>query len=363
MEGQEVKQLIYFPYMSLNRIDEISVDNHILWNFDTRKDVYIENEALKGQIKEIINTNVINKTPVKGVGVVTIKDEKDFTQFGNYNTLLEIRNLTFICSISKWNTQPRGANVGHFMVSSENFMFIIQNFQLGNKGIAVNSGYIVPKLIGGYKIGEIQFQAPQHLLLPNLNSMDWDLFTMLIKTKEHNKTLYRKIHKAIDLFYESQFNNPLFSLNARILLLMSAFETLLDLPQGTERKEFTNIIEAFTKLPNDVYRTYSYGYKKRERRTIKAMWANKFYSLRNDIIHGKKIKEQNFIFLNAQRHTDTAVLFFIISIKKMLNNYFGKKIFWDEIKWGNNESFDTKYTGFLYETHAFEKTIANELNK
>ena len=42
----------------------------------------------------------------------------------------------------------------------------------------------------------------------------------------------------------------------------------------------------------------------------------------------------------------------------LINKYFKRQIFWDEIYWGENESFDEKFKGFLYENNALKKAIS-----
>ncbi len=60
------------------------------------------------------------------------------------------------------------------------------------------------------------------------------------------------------------------------------------------------------------------------------MWADKFYTLRNHIIHGKEIEPKDFCF-GQHRHHDLAVWFFILSVKKLLDKYLKEDSFYDRI--------------------------------
>lgn len=352
----DVREFAFFPYINLPKnIETITFDDVTLVNFDVAGKTYIKDEALYTQIGNILRTNTIRGIPKEGIGIVF---KKSFESFENYDSIKTLRNVLFLSVLSKSNTIKRGANSGFWVHTSENFIFIVQNFIPRNDYMATSSGYIVNKLNGGLKVVSTMFDEPIYIPENKLNHINWDMFNALKDCHKKKRKLFNKIMIATELYFESYFNNDSFSMNARVLLAMSAFETLLDLPNRSQRAVFTDLIEAFTKNKRDTYRTFSYEKNgPRQRRTIQAMWANKFYSLRNKIIHGGKLKSSDYIFLNVHRHSDISFLMFVLVIQKILNKALNKKIFWNYLTWETYTPIDESYTGFVFNDGTLTKFL------
>ena len=69
-----------------------------------------------------------------------------------------------------------------------------------------------------------------------------------------------------------------------------------------------------------------------ETKSIKVKWADRFYILRNHIIHGDVVLDPEFLF-EHQRHIDIATMFFVLLTKKLFNERLGDTIFYDRIIW------------------------------
>lgn len=165
--------------------------------------------------------------------------------------------------------------------------------------------------------------------------------------------LYDRILRATDLLFESYYNNPNVSLNARVLLQVGALEVLLDLPTEGQRRRLKEVIEAMTALPSDPVVTYPFeirpGVTQTETRSIKVKWADRFYTLRNHIIHGDEAPVPEFLFVH-QRHTDIAPMFFVLLTKKLLNDRLGETIFYDKIVWDSfKDRNEVEHEGFVYD--------------
>jgi len=363
-------QIIYFPYLHLGELEEINFDGIKVWNFERKSADYIPDGTLREHIKNILYTNIAHNQSIKDIGVLSI-GAIDFREFSKKELEIarEVRLLFFLTFLSKYNTLERGANTGWYLCTAENFEFVIQNFQLETDHIAEESGYIVPILSGGYKIGEKKFYKPSYVLKPLRFSLDALLLIQLLKLrKTGGKKLYRRILQATDLFFESYYNNPHLSRNARVLLQIAAFETLLQLPQRDQRKDFKDKIEKYCNLLGEkLYKHYyeTLSGKRPEFRSKKAIWADIYYTLRNHIIHGSKVKPNDFAFKNVQRHIDIATLFFVLLVKKLINEKRPKKqIFFDEIKWGKTKDRDTDDTfeGFIYIDNDLTRRLSRALS-
>jgi hypothetical protein len=248
------------------------------------------------------------------------------------------------------------------MRTSENFDLVLQNFELHNRHIAEMSGYIVTKQMMGYKIGEKRFHAPSCLLRPLDFRSDQELIQGIIKLRKiAGEAIFNRIVRATDYFRYSYYNNGVnISQQARVLLHIAAFETLLELPEVNPRKYFKQKIEDCCSLAGEKRYTNWYerkGGKKEEQRTIKGIWADKYYALRNHIVHGDEIHRRKFMFCGA-RHFDIATMFFVLLIKKLINEKLSRKIFYDEIVWNPAEVNGIMKKGFEYQENVLRKAFA-----
>jgi len=361
-------QLHYFPYLSLGDVPEIDFGNVKVWNFEKKSAQYITDPKLRDYVETIIYSNLYNGNPIKDVGVVSIENT-DFRDFSpeERKTVDETRLVLFLAFLYRHNTHERGGNTGWNMGTSENFEYVTQNFQPYGEHISERNGRIINITTGGYKIGVKKFFAPPFVIKPFRFSFDGRFlhYLLLLKTRGGTK-LYRRILKAVDLFFESYYNNPNVSDNARALLQVACFETLLDLPIRDGRKIFKEKVEVYCNLPKE--KIYNHRYetpsgKVPERRSRKVIWADVFYTLRNHIIHGDIVKSEDFIFKGKQQHLDIAVLFLALLVKKLINEKFKKKIFFDEITWGKTNDGMTTYEGFIYKDNDLSRQISEHFRK
>ena len=361
-------QITYFPYLFLDRQSEIGFGDIKVWNFSKKATQYVRDVKLRSYIRKLLYSNISNKKPIKDIGVLSIGDT-NFREFNSeeLETANEVRLVLFLSFLALNNTTERGANVGLFMATSENFEFIRQDFQPSTEHIAEQSGHIVTMLVGGHKIGEKKFYSPSYVPRPQKFSLDDSLINQLLRLKKRGgKKLYKRILRATDLIFESYYNNSNVSNNARALLQIAAFETLLNIPTNSQRKHFKDSIEKYCNLPGEKQYLHSYETregKKLERISLKAIWADNYYTLRNHIIHGNKIGLQRFLFKGKQRHLDIAILFFVLLVKKLINEKVKKKAFYDEIVWGKTNNGRDVYEGFIYQKNELRSLVAKFLTR
>ena len=348
-----VMQLAYFPYLMLRDFEEIIHGNVKVWNFKKKAMEYIPDEEIRNKVTSLLSINKYGNRVIEDMGILSIGDI-DFRQATDEEKAVakEIKLILFLSWIAQHNVRRHDANAGYLLATTENFELTYQNFQLESDVFNESAGYIVAFKVLGYRINETSFNAPPYVLRPLDVSFDDILRVALKSLKAEEEALYKRILRATDLLFESYYNNPYVSLNARILLLASAFEVLLELPIRNQRMHLKDIIEEKTKLPSDPIVTYSFetrpGDTQTETRSIKVKWADRFYTLRNHIIHGDEVPDSEFLF-ESQRHTDIATMFFVLLIKILLNERFGETIFNDKIIWGrfkDNHGIDRE--GFVY---------------
>jgi hypothetical protein len=348
-------QIVYFPFISMGNEQKIDFGFLKIWNFDFMSKKYITDPKLLSRVSKILSTNQEYFIgPVKGIGVVSIGD----TDFRTYtqeelNLIREARLILFLSFLAKHNAVRNDINAGHWFATTENFNFTAQNFEIDSDNMATRNGYVIDMMAGGYRMGRDKFFKPSYVASPTQFSIDENLFHSLLLFRSEKPRVFRKITRATELFAESYYNSQSVSINARILCQMGAFETLLDLPERDQRRVFKDIVEAETSF--DTEKQYVYYYeslrgKVKESRTIKGIWADRFYTLRNHIIHGRKIPKERYVFKKNQRHTDIALLFFIFLVKQQIEKSLRRKIFMHLITWETklDELSDTSRQIFIY---------------
>ncbi len=367
-------QITYFPYLPLRDNEYINFgDGLIIWNFYSLVEKYIPDQTIQGLIKKLMDSNVQGELQekIKGIAVVSI-GKTNFRSFSDAEELRiqEAKLVLFLSKIAKTNTTILGSGAdGWSLSTSENFEPVYQNFQVRNDHIAEGAGYIINVGIGGYKINEKKFHKPNHVVIsPYGLSLDKELLSQLLHLHNKNgKRLYRRILRATELLFQAYYNNTNVSRNARILLIAAAFEMLLDLEEPA-RKYFKDFVEKYCDIPGETkHRHYYYVYNKAKKakrdkdRSVKVLWADSFFQLRNQIIHGDVVPENMYQFQNGDRHLDISVLFFTQLVKSLINERIATpKPFADQIEWKQRK--DGK-TGCHYEDRAVSVTLARILRE
>lgn len=340
--------------------DEIKIDQVSIWNYSSKADEYIRDVGLRTYIDKIIGLNVHRGKQIRNIGIVSIGDI-DFRPFRE-DELKDIHEACIILFLSFLSYQMRlqGENIGLYMRTADNFRCVIQNFMLSDEHIAERSGTIINKTDFDL-ISKISIPKPSYVVLNEFTFRhDVRLLDNLVRLKRRNIRLYNRIIRASEIFHQSYFNSEDVSVILRTLFQMAAFETLLELDYPP-RKNFKDLIENYCDLPHErkfVHYYLDHGHKIRDvNRTMKGKWAESFYQLRNCVVHGERIKEKYFKFREKMFHFDIATMFFVVLIKKLINENIRRKIFDEDILWNRSEK------AFKYEDRSIRNMIIQGLKK
>jgi hypothetical protein len=359
--SSEQLQLAYMPYISMATEDEIEIGKVKIWNYSRKADDYIKDINLRRHIDRIISLNVYNDKPITNIGIISI-GKIDFREF-NEAELIEIKEASILLFLSVLSYQMRykGDNSGFFLRTTENFRYIIRNIKPGDEHIAENSGMIVNKLDINL-ISKIQFNMPTHIVLNELR-FDYDktLIEGLIRLKNRTKQLYNRIIRAVEIFSQSYFNSDDINLMLRMLFQITSFEILLDLG-SYPRKEFKDKVEKYTVVPSDRRYVHFYdNHRQDANRTMKGKWADIFYKLRNNIVHGDTIRRTQYKFRAKEYHFHIATMFFVVIIKKLIDENRSRKLFNEDIIWNSKEQvFEHEDRSILL---MIKRGIRKEINK
>jgi hypothetical protein len=331
---QNKLQIVYFPYIFLGRVRSVTFLDVMVRNLEeTLKEIKEDN--LKAKLQSLMDQNRVFGKPIKGIGIVDIKGRYGFRPLkpGEENRVNELRIVLFLAGVAKCNTED-GPNVGHFMLTSDNFRIVFQNFILESSYTGYTSGKIVQTSDFGYKISEITYEKPPYVL-KNSYSCEENFLKVLGQLRRKNRKTYRLILRAADAVMNAYTNSEDVSNGSRILELSRAFEILFRLPDRDQRKELKKAINKYCEPAGERKRKYlserSAKKKEIEIGSRQVMWADRFYTLRNHIIHGENIPHKSYFFY-GQPHHHLGLWFFLVSVKKIINESMGKTIFYDSVK-------------------------------
>ncbi len=330
-------QLVYMPYISMPLQEDIQIGRVRIWNYSSKANEYIKDDSLRQYINRILELNKDNKKPIANIGIVSIGDI-DFRTL-NEEELQEIKDARIILFLSFLSSQLHlpDENRGNFMRTAENFQCVLQNLSPSDRFIAKIAGTLV-RIHDMNLITNLTMSKPACVTLNQPHfKMDTGLIESLSKLKSKRKQLYRRIIRASEIFIQSYYNNEDINFNLRMVSQMTAFETLLELGKYP-REEFKNKIEKYTVTPEDKRYIHFYDPGKQDcKRTMKGKWADNFYRLRNKIVHGDLIKEGQVKFRKKELHFYIATMFFIVLIKKIVDENRIRKYFDVAIIWNSKE--------------------------
>lgn len=340
---EPVHQLVYLPHIGLSQVDEIRFRGLRLINFDRCADA-IPDSTVRAYVRRILDMHKDSaRDPTKArtlpdQGVILADPSLAPLSRDQRSRAFEFRRALFLSCLTA-NARLWGVNAGFAVYTSENFDLVTQNFALGNDFISELTGVINRLNTMGYKIGETRFPRPSHINIPRRFGYDENMFEQLRWLRRADSKLYRRIMRATAVFLESYYNTPSVDVRARVLLQVASFEILFDLPDQGQRKACKDAIEAWTGNAGD--RRFRYKYEvpnghRVEVRTLQGIWADRFYTLRNHIIHGEVVADGDYVFRGEQHHLVIAPFFFVLSIQRMVNAVHtlrqGRPVFFDRLK-------------------------------
>lgn len=327
-------QIVYCPYLFLDRIRSVTFSDLTVRNVEDAL-ARLQDSNLKKSVQALMNQNRILGKPIKNNGIIEIRGRDSFSPLkpAEEKKIRELRCALFLAGTAECNIDD-GVNAGLYMLTSENFRIVFQNFILESPYTGYTSGKIVRVSDSGYKISEITYEKPPYVV-KNTFSYEKKFLNVLEQLRNKKRKTYRLILRATDAVMNAYANSEDVSHDSRILELSRAFEILFDLPERDQRKMFKELIEKYCEPKGEKKRRYSSerpgGKKVSETGSRQVMWADRFYTLRNHIIHGENIADKRYFF-HGQPHFQLGLWFFLVSVKQIINQSIQKKLFYDSIK-------------------------------
>jgi len=174
------------------------------------------------------------------------------------------------------------------------FEVITQNFKSDFKSISLENDKITP-LNNAIFSKPLSFN-PNNLMLNNFDQEVLKGFERLIKNE--NNELKNRIFRSLQWFWLCHIWRDYFSDLIKIVMMATAFEILLELSRSSKKKDFAHKLDE--KIATNAF-------KKKERKisySLAGWWGWDFYNLRNKIVHGDKIAEEELIYIEKEPRVD-----------------------------------------------------------
>jgi hypothetical protein len=249
--------------------DYLKIDNSIILSY---KKMQNTPRLVSKEIREKLNKvqSLIYDTELHNLDDFTIVIAKDFSVegFGPPKVTNFQHFLTFFVNLNNFEDQIIKDCVNIFSIPKYGYEIYLDN----NKKINFYKYlYILPK--NKNNIIKIELRKNGEILF----------LKTLSRIYEKDKSKFNRIVNAVTLYNES-FRLNKFNKRASIVLLVSAFETLLSLPQPSKRETFSYAISLF------------WLFNKRIEK-----WADGLYQVRSKIVHGEVLDDIQ-LFISEDRH-------------------------------------------------------------
>ncbi|NQT67770.1 MAG: hypothetical protein HQ569_09400 [Actinobacteria bacterium] len=209
-----------------------------------------------------------------------------------YNELMNAVNILVFCTIAPAIKRAVCAdNRSMGPPSTEIFQLITQNFQPGINHIAVQAG---SSISGGWEIGEITFSKPW-ATGGSFGTPDKELIQGFCKVfdAKFSNDVRERVFRSLEWFRMSHVENYEVSMLSKIVMMATAFEILLQVPNTPNKKQW--IAEEIEKrISNSYFLKETRKDPKGNNHTYSrvAWWSWDFYKIRNSIVHGDYVKPE-----------------------------------------------------------------------
>lgn len=284
-------QMAFFPYIQVKK--DIGLGNFILWSFYERNDKYIGNPQVKEYLKryfgryfDCYNDKLLRTitilSPKGEIGIFRELTSEEKSRVWKIAHILAFTAVSYPCI---------------FPVNSDAFLVYLQNFTPGEDGVAIHGTYYS-------KLNLVKFMKPPYIkkgILP-INSLDSKLLEALGQAslvKEDKGTT--RIMRSLEWYYYAHSEAESISEFSKIVMMSTAFEMLLDLPEDKRRNFRKQISDLVDPMLDE--------------------WAKEFYDLRSAIVHGALMNVERLWYKNDKNnkpHLQVADRVFRVVVKKKL---------------------------------------------
>jgi len=344
-------QVFFLPWYKVEK--SITIGPVTLWSYE-EADSRIKDKEIRQWLDRYFKAYVDNTG--KPVGTITVCSTKDdfVSRDNDFHNIRDAINCLIFAAIIPQTLNGVGSDNNSLAPpTSDLFELVNQRFVPDNDYIAVSTGSVFS---GGLKIGQVFFSRPW-AIGSLLISIDGEILDGLNKCfyLDTSEDLRLRILRSLEWFRMAHIESQIDVLS-RVVMMATAFEILLDIDNDKKARSFANKLEriiateSFTKEKRKLGREY-------EERTIAYWWAFFFYQLRNGIVHGDIIHNDQLIYRGwiTQQIVADIVFWEFLFYELLGKRWIGSKVhefssrLSDCCSESSDEELSLKYiTGLLY---------------
>lgn len=306
-ESVKIGRITFWPYYHERdaRMNDADVRNHLNRYFDR----YVDH---RGQPAHTVTIAMVEDRGFQELEEVELDEMREAVHCLAFATIAP-RIRAAVCAKDRDNGPP----------SADAFEFLTQNFIPGIEELVVQAGSLTN---AGLRIDEITFAKPWALGGPA-----WQLSRHLVESLNNSLAsgahgVRERIFRALEWFLMARLESSPLSRNAKLVLMTTAFEILLQLPVDAKKWPLVEAIEKVfgSDELNVCTRRTRKGVKKV---TMAGAWAYDFYELRNKIVHGAVVQPEELLDQSGWSHNVVAAVVFLECIEHeiLLHHGTGKE--------------------------------------
>ena len=299
-------QVCFMPWAGLK--DEVRIGSVVFWPWQKEK---VAEKAVAEHL-DLYFTSYVNKhgNPVDTIVLCSIDSHDNFVD--NEERINEIRTGVdaLIFSMIAPGVKCAVCANNKYMppATADRFQLAIQKFRPGDKFITVQSGFTTD---GGWQIGELKFHepwckggpfcSPDKSLIAGLDKLYYlgsgpEARTRILRSLEW----FRLAHTEVDEV------SPL----SKIVMMCTAFEILLDLPDRDQTRCFAEQVDQCLRVKESFLDKRVDGKGQEHEASLAAWCAWDFYKLRSSIVHGDDVSCEQLLYKDWFTHLVVADVVF-----------------------------------------------------
>jgi|GEM_PF-1056479 len=315
-------QVTFLPWYEIKK--NFSIGSVTLWPYYGNSNHFIKDKILGNWLDRYFQRYVDNNDkPVKSITICSINN--DFFSLSNDLDILRktIDCLIFAAIAPQVVAGAAENNNTLAPPSSDLFELVTQRFETESDFISVAAGN---RLCGGLQIENVRFSKPWSIGGP-FSKVDLKLVSGVQKLFKPciPKNFRERVFRSLEWFRLAHSESDQVSILTRVVMMATAFEVLLGFETNQKTKEFASQVENI--IASDRFVLESRRFKEPVERSLAYWWAWDFYSLRNDIVHGNKIKPDDLLYKDWITHLIVAdiVFYFFVLFHLVFNGLIGRE--------------------------------------
>lgn len=319
-------QVVVFPWVGLRSGQCLEWEDHGIapWR-DVREQVL--DVAVRDQVDRIVECYTDRPSrsthdPSRGLSVFT-RNFPDLRPLDSPAMLVLARFRSVLSLGALGHSMPFAAHRygGHGIVFSEHLDYFVHGVAPGSDSFSYSAGIVVNVTAGGMDLGDTVIPRPLEIAASTSVQCDSEILRGLSLAQSQAPVAFERILAAAELLYTANHNTHIVPEATRVVLLVAALESLLDISamsKTTKSRALRDRVEEACAREWDKRTPLPATSEQGEpERTVFGHWAYSIYRLRNQLLHSAHRPENDFSF-RGQHHALIGTLVFLQCLQSEL---------------------------------------------